>query len=156
KIVSERPAPLHSTSVAQSPSAVSSTTSPASMLHSRPWLKAKPPVGKPGDNHANSWISRRRSSGLVVVTVVMAFGIGARPGVEGCVDLRDGAAKLFSQVGEHVIGANTQPSVEYLHRYVPVAEMPSNPHQRRGGMRIDLEERLSGGADHHDATSFQG
>jgi len=92
---------------------------------------------------------------LVVVTVVMAFGIGARLGVEGCVDLRDVAAKLFSQVGEHVIGANTQPSVEYLHWHVPVTEMPSNPHQAGGGMRVDLEQRLRRGAYHHNATPFQ-
>jgi hypothetical protein len=38
---------------------------------------------------------------------------------------------------------------------MPVAEMPSNPHQRSGGISVDLEERLRRGAYNHDATPFQ-
>jgi hypothetical protein len=85
----------------------------------------------------------------------MARGIGASLGLERGIDLPDAASQLFHQACQDVVGADAQSPVEYLHRHVPIAEMPSNPHQRHSGMRVDLEQWLRRGSHDHGSTSFQ-
>jgi len=87
--------------------------------------------------------------------VMMARGIGASLGLECGIDLLDAASQLFHQARQDVVGADAQSLVEYLHRHVPIAEMPSNPHQRHSGMRVDLEQWLRRGSHDHGSTSFQ-
>ena len=79
--------------------------------------------------------------------MVSGAGIGADFGVERRFEPGNPAAEPYYHVGDDVIRANAQPRPGDLQRQMPVPEMPGNPQQVCRTARLDLEDRLGGGAD---------
>lgn len=73
--------------------------------------------------------------------------IGADFGIEGGFEPGDTATEAGHHIGDHVIRADAQPVAGDLQRQMPVAEMPGNPQQIRPIDRLDLQQRLGGGAN---------
>lgn len=86
---------------------------------------------------------------IVIMMVMMMARAGIGPGlrVEWCVDGIDMAAEPFDHVGDDVVGADADSLAQQLHRQMPVAEMPGDPHQRAFVMRMNFQQRL--GPRHH-------
>ena len=80
---------------------------------------------------------------VVIVVVVMMLvrrrRIGAALGLERRVDGNDLGAEASQQRLDRRIALEPQPTLQHLHRHMPVAEMPGEPRQRRqiGGAHLD-------------------
>ena len=130
--------------------------SPVSTAYSTPCDQAKPPVGKAGDNQANSRISEKSLMIVVVMVVMPAAGrVSARLWIERGLNLVHVPAEAFHHVRDHMIGANTDPVAKELHRKMPVSQMPRDANKFGVLMRMDFQQRLRFRA-HADDAIFHG
>ena len=66
-------------------------------------------------------------------------GVGAGLGIEWRLDRIDMPAEAFHHVADHVICTDAHAPAVQLHRQMPIAEMPGDPHHRVRVMRVDLQ-----------------
>ena len=92
---------------------------------------------------------------VVIVAVIPGCRIGSTLGLERRVDHCNFGAELFEQRFDYRIAGDAQPPLQDLHRYVTVAEMPSETGERGkvGGARLD--QRLGLGDDLDDVAVLE-
>ena len=94
---------------------------------------------------------------IVVAVVVMSGPRRVRSGlrIEWRLDRFNVPAETFDHLPDHVIGPDPYPVAKQLHRQMPIAQMPRDPHKFPIVVRVNFQQRLRTCANPHDAAILQ-